>query len=318
MKQSRRQFVRTLFVATQAAAVGTLLPCKLFAAGAPTGGLNFLVFGDWGRNGSKDQLAVATQMAIAAQAVKASFVISVGDNFYEHGVTSVDDPQWQSSFEKVYAASALQVPWWVILGNHDYQGSCEAQIEYHQTNPRWNMPARYYTRTEPIDEKTAVEFFYIDTTPMALAGADEKVAADPLKQEKLAQQIAWLDAALAASTAAWKIVVGHHPVYSGGVHGDTPYVIKHVLPLLEKHQVQAYLNGHDHDLQHLQAGKVNLFCSGGGSKPREQVRETSHSKFGRGTSGFIAATLQAEALEVRLIDDQGRQLYAAKVPRVAG
>jgi len=35
MKQTRRQFVRTLFVATQAMAVGSLLPRSLFAADAP-------------------------------------------------------------------------------------------------------------------------------------------------------------------------------------------------------------------------------------------------------------------------------------------
>src|SRR5665213_1938086 len=93
MKQTRRQFVRTLFVATQAMAVGSLLPRSLFAADAPRGGLNFLIVGDWGRNGEPDQMAVATQMGIAAQAAGAKFVIAVGDNFYEDGVSSVTDPQ---------------------------------------------------------------------------------------------------------------------------------------------------------------------------------------------------------------------------------
>jgi tartrate-resistant acid phosphatase type 5 len=315
MKQSRRQFVRTLFVATQAAAIGALVPRSLFAAGAPAAGMNFLVFGDWGRKGQKDQLEVAVQMGVAAQAVSAQFVISVGDNFYENGVASVDDPHWQSSFEKVYTAPALQVPWWIILGNHDYHGNCDAQIEYHKVNPHWNMPARYFTRTEKIDAAHAVDFFYLDTTPMAMASDDKKVSADELKKQLLDRQMAWFEAALAASTAPWKIVVGHHPVYSGGVHGDTPYLVERVLPLLEKYQVQAYFNGHDHDLQHLQAGRVNMFCSGGGSKPRDLVMKTAHSKFGRGTGGFIAAALKAEALEVRMINDQGKQLYAATVPR---
>ena len=109
MKQTRRQFVRTLFVATQAAAIGSwLTPRNLFAADAQAGGLNFLLLGDWGRKGEKDQVEVARQMGLAAEETGAKFVISVGDNFYEHGVASVDDPQWQSSFEKVYTAPALQ------------------------------------------------------------------------------------------------------------------------------------------------------------------------------------------------------------------
>jgi acid phosphatase len=314
MKQSRRQFVRTLFVATQAAAVGALLPPRLFATENKSA-LNFLLVGDWGRMGDKDQQIVADQMAVAAKAADAKLVISVGDNFYEDGVASVDDPHWQGSFEKVYAAPSLQVPWWAVLGNHDYHGNCDAQIAYHEKNPRWNMPARYFARTEKIDAQAAVDFFFLDTTPMATAVDDLAVRPEKVKSQDIAAQIAWLDAALAASTAPWKIVIGHHPVYSGGIHGDTPYLIQHVLPLLEKHRVPAYFNGHDHDLQHLQTGNVNLFCTGGGSKPRDFVLPTRHSKFGRGTAGFIAASLDSEKLEVRMIDEKGRQLYSVNVPR---
>ena len=315
MKQTRRQFVRTLFVATQATALAPLLSGRLLAAGNPAAALNFLLVGDWGRNGEKDQVAVAKQMGLAADQNPAKFIISVGDNFYEDGVKSVDDPQWQSSFEQVYTAASLQVPWWSILGNHDYHGNCDAQIEYHTRSPRWNMPARYYTRTEQIDAANAVDFFYLDTTPMAKLDLDELMFHGNVKSQDLARQLTWLEAALAASTAPWKIVVGHHPVYSGGQHGDTPYIIKHILPLLEKYGVQAYFNGHDHDLQHLQAGKINLFCTGGGSKPRTQLKTTAHTKFGLGCSGFIAATLAAEQLDVRMIDDQGKLLYATTVPR---
>ena len=153
MKQTRREFVRVLFVATQAAVVGRLLPDTLRAAEVAEtkpGALNFLVFGDWGRHGETDQMDVATQMGIAANALKAQFVISVGDNFYEKGVTSTDDPQWQISFEDVYHADSLQVPWHVALGNHDYLGNCDAQIAYSRISKRWNMPARYFTMARQI------------------------------------------------------------------------------------------------------------------------------------------------------------------------
>ena len=319
MNQTRRQFVRTLFVAAQAAAFSPLLaPRNLLAADAKNGGLNFVLIGDWGRNGEKDQMAVATQMGIAAEAAGAKFVVAVGDNFYENGVASVDDPQWQSSFEKVYTAPSLQVRWQAVLGNHDYHGNCDAQIAYSQTSKRWTMPARYYQRSERIDDQTAADFFYIDTMPMASFDADEMIFHHNVKSQNLAAQMVWLEAALKASTAPWKIVVGHHPVYSGGEHGDTPYIVEHVLPLLAKYQVQAYFNGHDHDLQHLQAGKVNMFCTGGGSKPRTAIKKIDQTKFGLGCSGFIAAALSADALEVRMINDQGQLLYSTTVPRTAG
>ena len=323
MKQTRRQFVRTLFVASQAVVASRLLPVNLMADAPPlppaSDGLNFLVFGDWGRRGERDQVEVAEQMAKAAGEVQPRFIVSVGDNFYENGVKSVDDPQWQKSFEQVYHDLALQVPWYCILGNHDYHapGDCGAQIAYHQINPRWNMPARYYHQTHRVDERTTADFFYLDTTPM-IGGyyslfAGEKTRANVLTQD-VPRQLAWFKSVLAASSAPWKIVIGHHPIYSGGGHGDSEELIENILPLLHEHKVQAYFNGHDHDLQHLVAGEVNLFDSGAGSQ-HTPTTMTRHSKFAKSCSGFTAVSLQADKMDVRMIDNRGRQVYATSVAR---
>src|SRR2546421_2543 len=100
MQQTRRQFVRTLFVATQAAAFAPAFTRSIFAADAKAGALNYLLLGDWGRKGEPDQADVARQMGLCGAKIDAKFVISVGDNFYDHGVASVNDPHWQKSFEK--------------------------------------------------------------------------------------------------------------------------------------------------------------------------------------------------------------------------
>ena len=65
-----------------------------------------------------------------------------------------------------------------------------------------------------------------------------------------------------------------------------------------------------------QAGSVNLFCSGAGSKPRTTT-QTPHTKFAKGCSGFISVALQEEKMDVRMIDDRGNLLYTASVPRSA-
>lgn len=315
MKQTRREFVRTLFVATaQATAVSSILPRPLFAADAPSGALNFIVFGDWGRNGEQDQRAVAAQMAEAAAAMDAKFIISLGDNFYEDGVKSVDDPQWQTSFENVYTAPALHVPWQVILGNHDYHGNCDAQLAYAKNHPRWNLPARYFVQSFKVGAAATADFFYIDTTPMIRGYYHEANTKAQVATQDVPKQTAWFKAALAASTAQWKIVFGHHPIYSGGGHGDTQELVETILPLLQKYQVQAYFNGHDHDLQHLQADKINFFCSGAGSQFRPTVK-TPQTKFARASSGFTTVALAANQLAVRMIDDKGQVLYTASVPR---
>src|SRR5271154_3435960 len=136
MPFTRRDFVRTLFAASQTAFVGRLMTEPLLADDAYTGALNFGIIGDWGRYGRPDQMAVAQQMGLTCAKANASFVISVGDNFYEDGVRSALDLHWTQSFENVYAAKSLQVPWYVALGNHDYRGSVDAQLDYAKTHPR--------------------------------------------------------------------------------------------------------------------------------------------------------------------------------------
>jgi acid phosphatase len=316
MSTTRRDFVKTLFMATaQATLCGPLLSRGLFAAEPGSGGLNFLIFGDWGRKGQVDQVAVARQMALGASQIDASFVVSVGDNFYDYGVDSPGDPQWKASFEDVYSAASLQVPWNVILGNHDYRGNCQAQIDYSSVSPRWRMPSRYYARTENLPGGSLAEMLYIDTSPFVPSYAKDARMGKEVASQDTAKQIEWIDRTLSESKAPWKIVIGHHPIYSGGEHGDTPALIERVLPLFQKHGVQAYFNGHDHDLQHLAAGPLQLFCTGAGSTVRP-VKKADQGLFALSQPGFVAVCLKPEEMEVRMITSNGEIVHSATVPRI--
>ncbi len=244
-------------------------------------------------------------------------IISLGDNFYDYGVTSINDPLWQESFEKVYTAQSLQAPWHVILGNHDYCGNCDAQLEYSKIHPRWNMPARYYSQVHDIDPATKLEIFYIDTSPFIEAyKTDSRMSKNVLTQDTNAQ-LQWFEKTLAASTAQWKLVMGHHPAYSSGLaHGNQPEIIEHILPLLQKYKVQAYFAGHDHDLEHLKVGDIDLIVSGAGSEYRP-IKQPATSPFSRAVSGFVMASLSPHKLEVRFIDNLGNLLYTASSLRAA-
>ena len=173
--------------------------------------LNFLVVGDWGRNGQYHQKTVAEQMGNAAMTMDAEFIISTGDNFYPDGVTSTGDPQWKSSFEEVYTAHSLFQDWNVVLGNHDYRSNPEAQIAYSKISRRWNMPDYYYAKKVAIDGDSTqkVLFVYIDTNPFVKKYyQDEKSKANVAKQDTLAQ-IKWLNQMLSDPDPSikWKIVV---------------------------------------------------------------------------------------------------------------
>src|ERR1700730_601618 len=155
---------REVLVAVGAAAVAAAAPEALGRDAAT--GINFLVVGDWGRDGASHQQEVAAQMGSVAHRLGVSHVVSVGDNFYENGVQSVSDPQWRTSFEEVYSAPALQIPWYSALGNHDYRGVPQAQVDYTKTSNRWRMPSRYYKIAGDSIGAPHLDLFVIDTSPL--------------------------------------------------------------------------------------------------------------------------------------------------------
>src|SRR6185436_4051945 len=104
------------------------------------------------------------------------------------------------------------VDWYVALGNHDYDGNPQAQVDYSQISRRWRLPARYYAFREKVADGVDAEFFVLDTSPFITESGGEPQAHDVPHTDTTAQR-KWLDSALTASTAKWKFIVGHHPVY---------------------------------------------------------------------------------------------------------
>jgi acid phosphatase len=312
----RRDALKGLALAAAAPLSGLFAPPAL-AAGE--GALNFLAVGDWGRDGAFNQAEVAKRMGETAEALKARFVISVGDNFYEDGITGVDDPQWKTSFEDVYAAPSLQVPWHVILGNHDYHANSQAQIDYSQKSRRWRLPARWYSRAERAPDGTTVDFFFLDTSPFISAYYEDGAKKVKVAGQDTAAQLAWFDGALGASKADWKIVVGHHPVWplrdkaGGGAAADMQGKVD---PILKRHGVALYMNGHDHDLQHVLDGGIHYVCTGAGSK-LTPVCDTEGSDFCALDSGFVTCQVNRGAIRIVYRDFKGVDLHVVDIPRKA-
>ena len=306
---SRREVLQG--IATTALVSAT--PSVLTATG--TAGVHFLVIGDWGRDGAGHQRAVAHEMGKAAEQLAARCVISVGDNFYDNGVQSPSDSQWRSSFESVYSARSLQIPWYAALGNHDYRGSPQAQIDYSKGSARWRMPGRYYKVAGADFEAPQLDLFIIDTSPIAYkdSGQVDAAIAMNIRDQDVEAQLRWLDDELDRSRAPWKIVVGHHTLHSGGsAHGDTPQLVTQVEPLLQRHGVQAYINGHDHDLQHIHRGGVDYIGCGGGFEGRP-VHAVDGTRFCLARSGFAAIKLDTDMMQLEFRDYLGKNVYTTEI-----
>jgi acid phosphatase len=302
--------------------------------------LTFFALGDWGQRGSDAQRAVAQGMARAAVRYNPRFILTTGDNFYDHGVEDVNDPHWQESFADVYDDPALSVPWYAALGNHDHEGTVAAQVDYADHDLRWRMPERYYSFSKRVDDRTHAQFVILDTTPFtdpdlrAHRAGDRVVAAgnstsgngtsgtrsatpeggvERLRTTRTAfdptLQRYWLRHMLAPSRSAWKIVVGHHPIQSGSAfHGPTPALQEHVAPLLQSLGVHAYLCGHEHDLQHIDDDGLHHVVSGAGAEVRP-TGTCAGTRFSASTLGFAVVTLTADAMRLRFCDAEGAVVY---------
>jgi acid phosphatase len=257
-----------------------------------------LVLGDWG-SGTAQQRTVAAAMAAFAMREQPEFIISTGDNFYPSGVESLDDPKWTSVFENVYSAPALQLPWYVALGNHDHAGAIDPQLEYHAINPRWNLPRPWFTFSRTAGEVTA-DFFVLDTEVFVTG-----------KSSTRRRQLMWLDEVLSASRADWKICIGHHPVRSFGYYGATSALIDQVQPLLRRRGVHAYLCGHDHDLQLVESPDDRFPCivSGAGGKSRDTAYGTD-SLFASTNGGFAYLALTRNEMYISFVDAAGATQFA--------
>lgn len=282
--------------------------------------LHFLVIGDWGRKGDYHQKDVADRMDEVAKKMDAEFVIALGDNFYPNGVASVKDPNWMFSYENIYKGYHLEIPWHVVLGNHDYRGNPQAQVDYTKISQRWNMPSRYFDFDfEDDDTGLHVSFLFMDTTPFEKKYYHEKKYYNVQSQDTVAQK-KWIDRVMKTKkkqNADWTIFSGHHPIYSGGKRLNKTKDIRNSLgPILNKYNVDVYLAGHEHDLQHIKPeGKLHHFISGAGSEVRKTGMIEGLSKFSASVQGFMTMSITKERILVQVINYKGNLIYSYNISK---
>ncbi len=285
------RFAASIFLLSPAALVAQHDAGRIVPAGSP---LHIVAFGDFG-TGGPHQAAVAHAMRLAPSQERFDLGITMGDNFYRCGVRSIDDAKWKSRWEDLY--SPLGIPFYAALGNHDYghppvicpqgRGSPDAEIAYSAHSPSWRMPARYYTFTAG-----PVQFVAIDTEGWS------------------AEQLAWIRKTLADSARNpaihWRVVYGHHPILTSGVHLNERRISAlraQLLPVLKSARVDFYICGHDHDLEHLQAeGMDFLICGGGGARLRPFRRKQPNSVFEGVDFAFLDLSITEHNFTARFFD----------------
>lgn len=274
---------------------------------------HFFVIGDWGHNGEKKQKDVAKSMNLTAEKVEPSFVISTGDNFYCCGVASTEDPQWKRSFEDIYAYDNLQIDWFPVIGNHDYKGSIAAEIDYSKISRKWNLPARYYTKVVKAANKKTMRMVFIDTNPLISKYHHDSLNFSDITKQDTAAQIIWIDSVLKNSKEDYKIVIGHHTIYSVGKKENGMKEVRNILnPIFEKYKVNAYICGHDHNMQHIQGNNgINYFVSGAGADAEDkELIKDENTKFAICNPGFMMVSINENNLSFYFINSKNEIVYS--------
>jgi hypothetical protein len=278
--------------------------------------VRFVAMGDTGK-GNQSQRDVAAAVAAKCQKDGCDFVQLLGDNIYDSGASSPTDSQFNDKFEIPYAA--INLPFYVVLGNHDYGGGgtgnefgkAKNEIDYTSHSSKWRLPAAYYKRTEKH-----VEFFALDTN-MQMYSQD-------------AQQKTDMKAWIGASTATWKIAIGHHPYKSNGPHGNAgsydglPFVpiangagVKSFLEEIVCGKVDVYLSGHDHSRQWIVdkcGGTTELIVSGAGAEVTD-LKGSNPTHFQSPKIGFHYIKIEGRKLTAEFVDAKGNVEYTRTIQK---
>ena len=226
----------------------------------------------------------------------------------------MDDPLWMTNYELIYSHPELMIDWYPICGNHEYRGSTQAVLDYARVSRRWEMPARYYTKTFN-EEGTTVRVVWLDTTPLIDKYRQESDKYPDACLQDIDAQLQWLDGVLAAAKEDWVIVVGHHPIYAETPKDDIERLNmqQRVDPILRRHKVDMYVCGHIHNFQHVRVkgSDIDYVTNSSGSLSRK-VNAIDGTVYCSPEAGFSIISATPRTLELRMIDKTGRVLHTVK------
>ncbi|MGF6090060.1 metallophosphoesterase [Pseudomonas sp. 18173] len=268
-------------------------------SGLDPASVSLIAVGDQG-SGDLQQWRVGQAMErVATREGRLDMVVFLGDNFYGKPLSGTRDYRWGTRFERVYWGHWLShVPFYAVLGNHDYPLSQKYEIEYgqqHRGSGRWQMPANYYVKDfGEVDGRPLMRMVFLDTSA---------------PRESLQQQIDLIDQAFQAPGPApvWRIAASHHPVRNEGENGEEPDLVTRLLPVLQRNHVDLLLSGHDHNQQLLlRAGEPAWVISGaGGQKLDVLPTPVPDSTFTASRAGFAKLDLSATQLRLGYYNDRG-------------
>lgn len=275
---------------------------------------NFYVANDLGRNGYYDQKPIAELMGVMGEEVGPEFVLATGDVHHFEGVRSVSDPLWMTNYELIYSHPELMIDWFPVLGNHEYRGSTQAVLDYTNISRRWTMPARYYTKSFE-DDGITLRIVWIDTAPIIDKYRNDSTTYPDACKQDYKKQLAWIDSVLTAAKEDWVIVAGHHPIYAETPKDESERqdLQARLDPILRKHKVDMYIDGHIHNFQHVRVPDSDTdYVTNTSASLSRKVKPIEGTVFCSPEPGFSIVSADKKSLELRMINKRGNILHTIR------
>lgn len=290
-----------------------------------------------GDTGSGD----APQKAVAAQlsAWRPSQVFLLGDNIYDRGSRKY----FASRYDDVYAPlMRAGTTFHAVLGNHDvlwcevpevdpvpddgraYTAGllpCDARFQLDHASFGYPNGHRYYSVKSDGGVRPLVEVFVLDSNTLAVS----QTKLSPLREDRA--QLRWLDQALLASSARWKVVAMHHPpqtpntpvkywwfIPKGGGRAREWRLDLQLGPILRRRGVDVVFAAHNHFYARMipQDG-IRYFVSGGGGREIYPFEEApGYVAAGGAFHHFVYVHVTDDAFEYYAVDDAGRSRDAGR------
>jgi len=242
------------------------------AAEDPQRSFRFGAIGDPG-TGEEGQWRVARRMEQFHARNPWAFVLSLGDNVYEHGEPAYFENKFKSVYRPLMKAG---VRFHSCLGNHD----CEAGYEWAQLQDKafgyLGSQDEYAFEASGPEGTARTQFICLNSCAWieALEFGDR-----PEVEQRLRRLRGWL---AAPGEFAWRILFLHHPLYSYvkqpledgyGGHGSA-FELRQTLEPEIAGRVQVVLAGHDHFYQKTSARSgAHHFVSGAAARARAGVED---------------------------------------------
>jgi predicted MPP superfamily phosphohydrolase len=227
-----------------------------------------------------------------------AFLLNTGDIFK----TAVDTALYMEDFFLGAKDLIANTPVFLAIGNHEYSGDPDARA----TKKYFAFPEN---RTWYQMNYGKVQFLFLDSTKLLYNWDGKERIRKSTAEIASDEQLQWLKNRLIEPKPRWRVVALHHHIFSSGIFGIDHSLEEHLVPLLEKYDVDLVLGGHEHNYERSEKkGITYILTGGGGSYLRPvNVNKNPYQKSAAAEFHHVRVKVERDRLLISTICDVDRK-----------